>query len=196
MTKAFLGTMAAVAACASLLGSPALADVVYTFDGTVTSLQYNNITPGSIPIPFSMGESVVAELTIPHFSHGIFSVTSTGQFYVNGNYEGQATDFGSVSFGQNSIAFNGGVGSTVQGFYAGGVGGIGEADFCCNFGAPFSAAVENGQALFNADFALYLPTGNTSVNVTANFSGRWSVQGEPVPEPASLALVGASLGAT
>jgi hypothetical protein len=48
-----------------LVSKPAKADVMYTFTGTVDSLTYNNITPGSIPIPFVLGEPVVAEIYVP-----------------------------------------------------------------------------------------------------------------------------------
>jgi len=187
-----LGSITRITLIAILCGiagtTAAKADLIFNFSGEMQTIIYNNVSIGT-PEPFTQGEPVTAQLrligdNLPTTPNSVF--TGFVQF---GTVSGENTIFGVQTA---SITLS----STLT-----------SVDYCCRFsgltynGSPFQSQTlgENGQALFGLDTdigsftALYLPTGTTNVNVTAHGSGIWTAA--PVPEPASIGLLGFAVAA-
>lgn len=177
----------------------AAATVIYTYSGHIGRIEYNG-TASSTSSPFTQGEAVSAEITVPGLTSGHFSVVGS-QLFVNGiPVFGSGLGSGYVQFGsaaERILFAPGNVQSAIAGNFPEAATDplIESAQFCCDFRPPWFNGQENGQAVFNGhDFwALYLPTGLSNINVTAFGTGVWSAR--VIPEPASagmfvLALMG------
>lgn len=177
-----------------VIGTPCQASILLRFQGHIDRIEYNNVPNGTVS-PFFTGQSVVSEIFIPGISSGSFTYDN-GVLYTDAGSQFAPPGFGgTVQFAGVAAPVTLPIGYRVVGHFPDSAGAfIDVAEFCCQFSPPFSTGAENGQTLFTGDdfVSLFLPTGLTNENVTAYGSGAWSAL--PIPEPASLGLLG--LGVT
>lgn len=174
----------------------AAAGVLYTYVGTITHIEYNDVDPGQ-DWPFTLGAPVVAQLYIPYLKTGSFYIIPGFLYVDNGDglvgYESPSDLFGHILFGppgNASIPLG-------EGFASGQFGQslmplIEHASFCCNF-REIDPKFENGDAFIvgNDFISHYLTTGYSTINITAYGTGRWTARF--ISEPASLAVFSIAL---
>lgn len=174
----------------------AAAGVLYSYKGLIDRLEYNDVSPGSFS-PFYIGQNVTAYLYVPRLINGRFYI---GSFLYVDNGDGSVSSpdwapLGVINFEGTDILGLGVGGPTdvAAGYFPARSDILIEyVDFCCAFSST-PHGMEDGQASFiGGDFrAIYLPTGQTHINVTAYGTGRWTARF--IPEPASVALFGIAL---
>lgn len=178
----------------------AAAGVLYTYVGTITHIEYNNVDPAQ-DWPYALGAPVVAQIYIPSLRSGFFSVTPGVLYVDNGTGPIGYTSppeffFGYITFGLPGnttipFAFTDGGDSSGQ-FGQSSMPLIERASFCCVF-PESNPAFENGDALITGNdfFSHYFPTGQGEINITAYGTGRWTARF--IPEPASVAVFSIAL---
>lgn len=175
----------------------AAANVIYTYVGQIERIEYNN-TSSNTPSPFTQGESVSAEITIPALTSGHFVIVSSLLFIEGVPVPGVGLGSGYVQFGSpdERIRFSpGDVTVAIVGNFPETPTNplIEHADLCCIFQPPWFGGGENGQTIFNENEfrSAYLPTGQTNTNVTAFGTGIWSAR--VIAEPASVSMFALAL---
>lgn len=168
--------------------------VLYTYSGWINRIEYNDTAPDTLS-PFTVGEVVFAELVLPVQGAGRFIVGASALFIDGVPQFGSGLGAGRIQFGspdERIVYTPGDVTLAVVANFpkTASTPLIDHVDFCCVLQPPWFQGGENGQAVFSGDdfWAMYLPTGQTNINVTAYGTGAWSAR--IIPEPAAAGMFG------